>query len=155
MKTCAGRVRQLPQRPRKEQHGSRGQVSAGAPDAVGRHQVRTCLAPPFWHVLYQSFFHNLPFDPSSKRRYFTKTGSGETQGTHSKKKRPWRVSGSAPLTNSYAEHAVEDSGACRALCSSIDASPSQLDLWGSSDAQNCKLKRDATTGDVQVTFLFS
>eukprot|EP01043_Picozoa_sp_COSAG02_P033467 COSAG02_NODE_2286_length_9213_cov_149.155914_1_plen_529_part_00 len=46
---------------------------------------------------------------------------------------------SVPLTNSYAEHAVQDSAACRELCSSIEATPQTLDLWGDHNAQSCHL----------------
>lgn len=48
---------------------------------------------------------------------------------------------SVPLTNSYAEHSVHDSNACRALCSSIEKSPRMLDLWGEQNAQSCQLAR--------------
>jgi len=44
-----------------------------------------------------------------------------------------------PLTNTYAEHAVVDSPACRALCAAVGANPAQLDLFGLASAHGCTL----------------
>lgn len=46
---------------------------------------------------------------------------------------------SAPLTNSYAEHKVHDSDACRALCSSLQGASALVDLFADPNAKGCHL----------------